>query len=176
MQQVEKARHVDAVFGGRPVRFELARDVHSLLALENDLGSLSGCLGRFVAGTWLVSDVLTVLSRAHPRPRQGRQPETIVSMMQTVGSVEEATGSIREAVGLPARPSIQQRLPAAPAPTQGINPALLGGILSAAPPTVYAILAARVLEALLYGIEPARVQWDERNPTDEDERQEGAAA
>lgn len=171
--QADKVSHVDAVFGGRRLRFEIPRDIHSLLDLENSLGSIRGCLDRFIHSTWLVSDVLTVLAHAHPAPRS--RTDAPLDTRRTVASADEATNSIRRAAGLPERHTARLG-PAAPAERRpGVNPAMLNRILSSAPPTVYAILAARILEALLYGIEPARAQWDEKNPTGE-ESQEGKAA
>lgn len=172
--QPKTVSHVDAVFGGRRLRFELQRDIHSLLDLENDLGSIRGCLGRFLDNTWRVSDVLTILARAHPAPVQ--RADAPADPLRTVAGLDQASNALRRAAGLPER----HTAPAPPAPPAGsrpgVNPGMLNRILSAAPPTVYAILAARILEALLYGIEPARAEWDEKNPTGEASAAEEAAA
>lgn len=143
MQQPETVGHVDAIFGGKPVRFELARDAASLLSLELQVGSLRGLLGRFQEGTWLMSDVRAILARAHP-----------VTGGMSLGYERKPFQSFRAA----------QLMAALPLPQKGVDPLQIDGTLGAAPPITYALLAARVLEAMLYGIEPARAAWDERQP------------
>jgi hypothetical protein len=155
MRQPEMVGHVDAVFGGRAVRFELARDLPSLLKLETEIGSLRGLLGRFEAGTWLMSDVRAILARAHPVERG------IFLGLTRHPAYDPITG---------------ERVHTPTAPQMGIEPSRLDPILGLAPPITYALLAARVLEAMLYGLPPERVAWDENNPGGADAEPVEAAA
>lgn len=143
MRQVEMVGHVDAIFGGKTVRFELARDLPSLLKLEADLGSIRGALGRFESGTWLMADVRTILARAHP------VGQDIFPGLTRPRAHDPLTGAL---------------LSTPTAPQMGCDPARLDATLGAAPPITYALLAARVLEALLYGVTLDRSRWDERQP------------
>lgn len=57
-------RHVDAIFGGRPVRFrfsaprELMIPLHYAVALQSPFATFQ----RFVSGLWTMDDLRTVLS------------------------------------------------------------------------------------------------------------------
>lgn len=104
--------HVDAVFGGERLRFELLRD--ELVAFETLAGAPAfDLLARFARGAWSVRELLTVLRFAHPAGYMGSGA--------TVAEV------LRERAPMP-----------------------------------YVMLATRVLEAALMGIEAAEAGFDER--------------
>lgn len=67
-ETTEKVRHVDAVFGGKEVRFELAQDhFHfSLFEAQLDAKAAYGCLQSFMDGRWSVHDVRVILRFAYP--------------------------------------------------------------------------------------------------------------
>jgi len=144
MQQSKTVGHVDAVFGGKRVRFELARDVGSVLALEQELGSLMAVGLRLERNDgWTLAEVRTILARAHAPAKGG------------LAGIERP---FHVAPGL-------SRTPPAPPVQRGVDPLTIDPTLSAAPTGTYRALAVLVLEALMLGVPPERAVWDERQST-----------
>lgn len=107
----DRLAHVDAVFGGESLRFELLReDLHSFEVVANT--PAFALLARFTRGIWTIKDLYTVLRFAHPNGY--------------TGSVDGVALVLQERAPMP-----------------------------------YVLLATRVLEAALFGIDKADAVFDE---------------
>lgn len=72
---MSKLNHVDAVFGGKSVRFALGRSTRAVQWLELMIGSPMKLFQSFAAGDWKVSQLRTVLQLAHPDAKMLSCPE-----------------------------------------------------------------------------------------------------
>lgn len=140
MDNIERENHVDAVFGGKPVRFELYRDPQTVAALEAAVGSLRACWGRFLSDAYTMNDVRTMLALAYPAP----PPLT--------GRIGDALARLSGARLAPAREP------------RGVPVDVIDGVLVMHPLETYAPLAAAVLGALLFGRLPGSGTFDEQAP------------
>lgn len=147
--------HVDALFGGKRVRLQLARDIPSALAIEAQVGSLYALMMRFAdpAGGWTVNDVRTILARAHPEPR-----------------------GLFHGLDRPRVAPISGAAPPDPPAQRGVPSDTLNPVFAGKPAATYAPLAALVLEAFLLGLRPDRAAWDERTALSDASTGEEAAA
>src|ERR1700712_664142 len=62
----DRARHVDALFGGAQVRFCLRTDAPSAMLTGAMLGTVYGCFKTFASDRWTLDDVRNVLRLSHP--------------------------------------------------------------------------------------------------------------
>ena len=60
-----KQHHIDATFGGKPVRFRIRREGHTLLAINLRIAEPYALFQKFALGHWTVADLITVLSVAY---------------------------------------------------------------------------------------------------------------
>ena len=121
-----KVRHVDAVFGGKPVRFEITDEPSTMHVLEHVVRmSPFEAFRRFADGTWTLKDVRSVLGLSY-------------------GGRADLKAIVDGGAGLP----------------RDLHP--VRAALASGPPGPYAMLAAQVLEAYLFGIDPKLAKFDER--------------
>ncbi len=114
----EKARIVQARFGGQEIEFGLSS--HALFAFTIKQKSPYATLERLLVGTWSMDDLETVLRAAYKR-----------------------TGSIAK------------------------NQA--DTVLLREPPGNYVPLAIKIMQAFLFGLDPDKAVFDERDPFKNDE-------
>lgn len=110
---------VEAVFGGRSVRFGLAKDARSIASLEAAIGSPLAAFARFKASAWTLKDVRAVLAHAYPGAR-------LLHGLTHVEAVDAA--------------------------------------LARRPAVTYSVLAIKVLDAFLFGLEANAASFDEEHP------------
>ncbi|MBS9475539.1 hypothetical protein [Ancylobacter radicis] len=123
--------HINAIFNGKARRLQLRRE--TLTAFERELrGSAHALLRRLAQGDWTRSDVELVLEYA----------------MLTDSTAEALTGPAGLAMPSAARGAL-------------IGRTEVQRFLDAHPIAPYAVLAARLLEAALYGIEADAAHFDE---------------
>lgn len=142
--------HVDALFGGQRLRFELQRDRETIDKLESAVSSVSACWGRFNSGDWTMKDVRTVLALAHPHvpvPGMLKKPE-----LRSLANV------MREAKGLPPKPEPTFL------PPRGVNVEVIDRVLAVRPLATYAPLAGAILTAAFIGLPAAAAVFDESAP------------
>lgn len=129
-----KIDHVDAVFGGRSVRFRLAPDdIPSFEALIQ--GSAYQCFTKFAGGFWTFADVEAVLRYALPADL-GDDNAVMVALERKAAAL---------GMGMPSRKRSD----------------FVSRVLVSRPPAIYAVLASRILEAALFGIEAELAAFDE---------------
>ena len=147
MNQPATVSHVDAMFGGRPVRFELLRDRETIDKLESAVSSVSACWGRFNSGDWTMTDVRTVLALAHPHVATPADPA--VSRVRTLAE------TMAELNGRPLPPQPERR---------GVPVEVIDKVLVTRPLATYAPLAGAILTATFIGLPPAAAVFDDRAP------------
>lgn len=128
---VEQVEHVDALFGGKSVRFELWRSPQPMASVENIVGSAYEVLQRFFHGTWTATDLHRVLAAAYT-PNHGR--------LRQFGGL--GLGGVDFMLMM-------------------IKPDDVGLVLASGPHAKYAPLASKVLEAYLFGLPKADATFDE---------------
>lgn len=150
--------HVDAIFGGKPVRFELYRDPSTVNDLEAAIGSANGAWGRFMLGTWTVGDIRTILALAHPKPADhGRG--LYHPLRPDLAAYPFGLNAALRGVTIP-KPVQPQRVP------RGVPPDWIDRVLASRPLATYAGLAGLVLQAAMIGLPEPLARFDERSALD----------
>lgn len=134
-ETLKLTHHVDAVFGGEHVRFILARDRSSIVALEQAVGSVSAAWGRFSAGDWTMNDVRSILVQAFPRSDRPAE-DALRSFLPrpTVGCISPRHETVEDHVD---------------------------AVIGARPLATYAPLAGQLLTAAFIGLPTAVAVFDE---------------
>lgn len=148
----EIVHHVDATFGGASVRFQLNRDHDTVTKLEDAVGSVSACWGRFNSGDWTMRDVRTILALAHPAPKQGRG---MFVHLRPPLEIERAMAHLRGE-------RYQRKAP--PPEPRGVDPATIDAVTASRPLATYAPLAGAILAAAFIGLPKNAAVFDERAP------------
>lgn len=139
--------HVDAIFGGKSVRFELSRSPDVIGPLEKDLGSINAAWGRFITGDWTIVDVATILAAAHPHiPVPAKEPELSHQLAMMGGKTLTSKA------------------------TRPLSPREMGVMMMRRPLATYVPLAAAVLTAAFLGRPEGSPAIDEDAPLIEERK------
>lgn len=134
MAQTKLVNHVDAVFGGRSVRFQLHRDRTTVDRLEEAVGSVSACWGRFRDASWTMRDVRSVLALAHPGEKRPLDRPVITG--EALATAERLSGK--------SVPRTTEK--------RGADLSVIDTVIATRPLAMYAPLAMQVLTAALFGL------------------------